>query len=387
MRRALPSGVEVPLAGFYATLFGAVGIIAPYLSPWLASGGFSPTEIGTLLAASTIAKIVAANLWGLAADRAERRAPVLRASAAAGALAFVVVAVADGFWSMLLGLVVFALAWNGTSHQADALTLAHLEGRGERYGPIRLWGSIGFVVTAAGGGWALERLGAGATPLLVMALLAVVVLAGLRIPEPAPRPPASDTTPGLGAALRRPEVVGLLVASALMQASHGPFYVFFSIYLGELGHRPVMVGALWAVGVIAEIVLFACLPRLLARVGLRTMLLASLWLAAGRWLITGLAGEWLVALVLAQVLHAATFGAYHAAAVQRVQALFGPSRAARGQALYSSLGFGVGGAVGAWGAGASWSSAGGATAAWLGAAVAAALGAVVLARAMPAPTR
>ena len=142
-----------------------------------------------------------------------------------------------------------------------------------------------------------------------------------------------------------------------MQLSHGPYYTFLSIHLEALGYSRGVIGLLWALGVVAEIILFLVMARVLARFSLRAILAASFLLAAVRWLLLGYFAEHLAVLLLAQLMHAATFGSFHVAAVHFVQRSFGSHQQGQGQALYATLA-GVGGALGALYAGYSWNSLG-----------------------------
>ena len=145
-----------------------------------------------------------------------------------------------------------------------------------------------------------------------------------------------------------------LAACFLMQASHGPYYTFYSIYMQEHHYSLEWIGSLWALGVIAEIIAFLFMHRLVPKFGVRNLLLISLALATVRWIITALFPENLLLMLLAQILHAATFGIYHAAAIQLIHHHFSGRHQGKGQALYSSLSFGAGGAVGSLYAGYSW---------------------------------
>jgi PPP family 3-phenylpropionic acid transporter len=143
-----------------------------------------------------------------------------------------------------------------------------------------------------------------------------------------------------------------------MQASHGPYYAFYSIFMKDHGYSETLIGQLWALGVLAEVGLFVIMHHLLDRLGARRVLIASLGLAALRWVIIGYFADSLVAVLLAQLLHAATFGTFHAAAIHLVHHYFRGRHEGRGQALYSSVSFGAGGAVGSLIAGYAWATLG-----------------------------
>jgi PPP family 3-phenylpropionic acid transporter len=147
--------------------------------------------------------------------------------------------------------------------------------------------------------------------------------------------------------LGRPIVLSLLGVCFLMQASHGPYYAFFTLYLEDSGYSRAVIGQLWALGVAAEIVVFLLMPRWLPRYGARRLLLAATALTTLRWLLIAGYAAHLPVIIFAQTLHAASFGLYHAVAIYLVHVLFTGIHQGRGQALYSSISFGAGGAVGA----------------------------------------
>src|SRR5690606_36114556 len=157
---------------------------------------------------------------------------------------------------------------------------------------------------------------------------------------------AARSSEGLWALLKKPAAISFLLGGFLLQMSHGPYYTFFTIYLDELGFSRIASGSLWALGVIAEVVLFLFMHRLLQRFSLRTLLAASIALAALRWLLIGSGITSWPLLIVAQCLHAASFGSFHAAAIAWVHQSF-RGHAGQGQALYSSVGFGAGWAAGA----------------------------------------
>jgi PPP family 3-phenylpropionic acid transporter len=152
----------------------------------------------------------------------------------------------------------------------------------------------------------------------------------------------------------RPPVLAFLVTCFLMQASHGPYYTFYSILLERFGYTKSVIGMLWAFGVVCEIGLFMVIQPILARVELRHILLASFFLAAVRWLLIGWNPENLAILINAQILHAASFGAFHAGAIQLVYRFFRGRHQHRGQAVYGSASFGLGGAFGSLYSGYAW---------------------------------
>ncbi len=333
-------------------------------------------------------RIVAPSLWGWVADRRGRPEIVVRHAAAASALIFALVFLDSGYWWLAGVTVAYQLFWSGVLPQFEAVTLAHLArdarpapgaARGEalgtsRYPRVRLWGSIGFVATALAVGELLERHPSVVAPLVVWVLIVACAAWALTLPA-TPAPARSGRAGSLAALSARPDAIVFLAACALMQASHGPYYVFYSIHLKALGYTEGTIGALWALGVVAEIVLFAVMPRLF-RAPASTLLVAAFALTALRWAaIAWLSGS-LAALALAQLLHAVSFGLHHAVAISLVHRLFPARLQGRGQALYAGIGYGVGGVLGGLGAGYAWTALG-ARGSWLAASALAACGVLV----------
>ena len=333
------------LSGFYLFYFASLGALVPYWSLYLQSLDFSVTRIGQLIAILMATKIVAPNVWGWIADHTGYRMAIVRVASLLAAIAFVGVFVTDSFWWMALVMTVFSFFWNAALPQFEATTMNHLGADTHRYSGIRLWGSVGFIIAVAGLGPLLDRYGTGLLPLVLMALFAGIWLSSLLVPESAAGHLPLGQAP-LRNVLKRPAVLALLGVCFLVQASHGPYYAFFSIYLGSHGYSTAAIGQLWALGVVAEIMVFLLMPRLLPRFGARRLLLWAVGLTSLRWLLIAAYADNGLIITLAQTLHAASFGLYHAVLIYLVHALFTGAHQGRGQALYSSLSFGAGGAAG-----------------------------------------
>ena len=342
------------LSGFYFWYFTALGAFLPYWSLYLASLNFSAAEIGQLMALVAGTKVVAPNIWGWLADRTGADLRLIRWAGFATVLAFAALPWRAGFWWLFWITLAFSFFWNACLPLFEALTLRQLAGQVERYSQIRVWGSIGFILAVMLLGSALshDRVTLAQLPIVVGLLLGCEWLASLVIPNRGA--PASRHGDRFVRTLWRREVVAFFAVVMLLQASHGPYYVFFSIYLEERGFDPEQIGQFWVLGVLAEIALFVSAPRLLRRYTLRRILLASLLLGVLRWLLIGWAVENVALLCLAQLLHGATFGATHAVGIQLTQSYFSGRHRNKGQALYSSASFGLGGALGSLLSGEAW---------------------------------
>ncbi len=345
------------LSGFYLFYFATLGALLPYWGLYLKSIGFDAQDIGTLFAIIMSTKIIAPNIWGWIADHSGHRMMIIRIASFISACAFAGVFVHHSFWWLALVMSVYSFFWNASLPQFEATTMNHLGDSTHRYSSIRLWGSIGFILSVVSLGQALEYYDTAILPPVLLVLLAGIWGASLIVPERAAGHLRLDHE-SLRNILRRPVVVALLVVCFLMQASHGPYYTFFSIYLEDQGYSRTVIGQLWALGVIAEIVVFLFMYRLLPRFGVRKLLLASLALTTLRWLLIAWFVQDVPVIVLAQSFHAASFGIYHAVAISLIHRFFTGRHQGKGQALYSSLSFGAGGAIGSLYSGYTWVSIG-----------------------------
>jgi MFS transporter, PPP family, 3-phenylpropionic acid transporter len=358
------------LSAYYLFYFAALGALVPYWGLFLQSRGFDALAVGQLMAILAITKVIAPMLWGHLVDRSGQRMPLVRQASLGAILVFGVVFIADGFWAMAAAMTLFSFFWNASLPQVEAVTFNHLGARVSRYALVRVWGSVGFILVVGVLGFQLEQAPLSIVPVWVLTLYVGVWISSLWIPD-CPSATTSGPAPSLRGLLRRPEVLAFLAACFLMQLSHGTYYAFYSIHLKEAGYSTGAVGALWMLGVGAEVLVFLVMHRLLERFGARRVLIVSLALAVVRWLLIGACVEFVAIQVFAQCLHAATFGTFHAAAIHMVHHYFPGPTQGRGQAIYNSLSFGAGGALGSLIGGLVWTTPGPFAAFGVGAAAAA----------------
>jgi PPP family 3-phenylpropionic acid transporter len=333
------------LSGFYLFYFASLGALLPFWGLYLQARGFTPADIGELMAVIMVTKLIAPNIWGWIADHTGLRMPIVRLASLLSALCFVGVFFAEGFWWLALVMMLFSFFWNASLPQFEAVTMSHLKERIQHYSRIRLWGSIGFILSVSLLGFLLDQRGVELVPMVVLLLYIGIFLISLVVPEKSAAHPEEEQG-SIIRVLRRPKVLALLLVTFLMQASHSTYFAFYSIYMEAIGYSSSAIGELWALGVIAEVVIFLFMHNLLQRWGARRVLIASLAIAVVRWILVGLTPENLPLVLLAQLMHAATFGTYHAAAIHLIHHYFVGRHQGRGQALYSSVSFGAGGALG-----------------------------------------
>ena len=341
------------LAGFYFFYFAVLGALVPYWGLYLKSIGFTPVDIGSLMAVLMLSRIIAPNVWAYIADHRDDRMRVVRVASFLTVLLFAGVFAGTGFWWLALVMLAFSFFWHASLPLIEVQVMHHTRHKPGAYGRVRLWGSLGFIASVAALGPVLDAAGPWWILPALIALMAGIWVYSLTLPESEMAGHMEHAGPFMKVVLR-PEVFAFLVACLLMQVSHGPYYTFYSIYLEDHGYTKTVIGLLWAYAVLAEIGVFLVMPRILVQVSVRTVLMVSFALAAARWLMIGYFPDSLAWLVLAQTLHAASFGTFHAAGMQMVYKFFVGKHQHRGQAVYSTVAFGVGGAVGSYYSGHTW---------------------------------
>jgi PPP family 3-phenylpropionic acid transporter len=332
-------------AVFLFTYYAYAGTFATFAALYFAARGMSVPQIGVLLSLIPVMRIVGPNLWGWVADHTQQRARVLRMTAVAALAVFIGIFFAHTFAQFFIVMVAVNLFTSAQAPLSEALMLSDMRGDLTNYGKVRLWGSVGFIVAVTAGGYFLDWFGVGSLLWFCVALLVTVLAASLRIRD-VPHPPAAHDTPRLLHVLRRPEVATFFLSAALMIGAHMALYSFYSLYLERAGYSKRVIGIMWALGVVAEVVFFYFQARVFARFGARRIMMAAFGVTVLRFAITGAAPGLLWVLVLAQLLHAATFAAHQSASVLTMQRWFAGPLQASGQALYMSLAYGIGGTLG-----------------------------------------
>jgi len=345
------------LSSFYFFYFAYLGAFAPFFALYLNSVGSSAVEIGMLMALPQLSRIVAPHLWGWLADHSGRRIGIVRLSGTAGTLAFLGVFAGDSFTLLFCVLLAMTFFWSAALPLVEATTLTRLGDEIARYGRIRVWGSVGFIAAVVAVGYLLDFAHPRVLLWVVLGLMTCMLLLSFAVAE-APVAAHSDDALPVWQIVRKPAVIALVVASALLAAAHGPYYTFYTIHLVDHGYSKSLAGWLWALGVVCEIGIFIWMSRLYRAYTLRQILVASTLLAALRFVVIGWGADSVVLLLAAQTLHAASFGSFHAAAIGVVHKLFRGRHQARGQAIYGSLAYGFGGTIGGLASGYAWSGLG-----------------------------
>ena len=332
------------LSAFYFVYFASLGVLMPYWSLYLKSLDFDAQAIGTLIAIVPATKIFAPYLCGWIADRSRHPLWVVRLTSLFAVVSFAGVFFGSGFWWLALVLLCFSVFWNSALPVFEATTLNHLGDSAHSYSSVRLWGSLGFILLVVLLGERVEVAGIEGVPVVMLVMLTAIFAVSIFVPERLNR--VNEEQGSIMHVIRQPVVLAFLLVCFLMLLSHGPYYTFYSIYLEDQGYSRSLIGLLWAVGVIAEIVVFLLMFRLLPQFGARRLLLLALLLTALRWSLIGFFVDNLAMLFVAQLFHAFSFGMFHAVSISLVHRFFQGRHQGRGQALYASISFGAGGAIG-----------------------------------------
>ena len=330
---------------FFFAYYGYVGVFSPYASLYFAGRGVSAVQIGVLMSLLQVMRIFGPNLWGWVADHTGQRVRVLQVTSLAAALAFCGMFYGQTFWAFFFVMVIVNLFTSAQGPLSEALMLSAMRGDLTHYGRLRLWGSVGFIVAVMTAGQLLDWYGVDWMPAIALALLLMVSAVTLRMRE-VPVVAHAHETPLVRQLLRRRAVIAFFSSTFLMVAAHASLYVYYSLYLAQIGYSKTVIGLMWSLGVVAEIVFFFYQAPLFRRFGVKNLMIASLAIGVLRFLMIGFGAQSLVLLLIAQVLHAATFGVHHSASVATLQRWFSGALQARGQALFISISYGLGGSLG-----------------------------------------
>ena len=334
-----PKHNALRLAAFYAAFFVVIGVIQQFWPLWLAAQQLDAAEIGVVLAVGVGAKIIGLPVAAHVADRSgERRRPMVLL-AWLSVLSFALFALTRTFWPIVLVSLLFFSLWPPVMSLGESVTLMAARAGGFEYGRVRLWGSLSYIAVALAAGAILVRVPADAVYGMVLAGVALTAIVCLAVPDLRARPSRIHRLP-VAALLRQRRMVLLLTGCGLVQGSHAVYYAFGTLHWQAAGYSEALIGSLWALGVICEVVLFACGAAAVRRCGAVGLMVIAGLAATVRWLGTGLT-EWLPALLVLQTLHAFSFGAAHLGAMHWISRNVDPALSATAQSLYSAVVFGL----------------------------------------------
>jgi PPP family 3-phenylpropionic acid transporter len=285
------------------------GVHMPFFPVWLDARGLDAREIGLVLALPMIVRVLTVPFIAREVDRRN----ALQLAILTASLASVTIYAALGFASsavvITVGFIAASIAFTPIMPLTEAYALHELPRRGRAYGPVRLWGSVSFIVATIGAGILADLIAPGQLIWAIVAMLAVNALGATLLPPTEPHPPAEET-PRASGLLREKAFIAVIAAAGLIQASHATFYGFSTLDWKSSGFGGVTIGALWSIGVVAEIVLFALSARLPPYLGPANLLLIGALAGLVRWTAMATMPDfWMLPLL--QCLHALSYGATH----------------------------------------------------------------------------
>lgn len=371
------SRLFVRLSSTYFWYFSVIGLVTPFLAVFLDDKGFTSLAIGEIIAIVTATRIIGPALWAVIADKTGKQLSIIRLGSLLACLSFSLLFVSNSYWPITFSLALFTLFWTAVLPQLEVMTLNSIRRSAKIYSRIRLWGSLGFIALAVVGGEVMIRFSSQAFTYLGLTILLALYGSTLLLKQPKIHLSQTKSKVSILAKITDKAFVVFFFSGMLLQASFGPYYGFFALYLRDLTYPGYAVGLLISIGVVAEIGIFIYAGILYKYFSIKTLLIFSIFITGIRWYLVGQFGHYAWLLAISQLFHAASFGLYHGASIQFIQQHFDPNQQSRGQAVYIGGVFGLGGAIGAYVAGALWLDGAGAQLAYNVAAATACLGAFI----------
>ena len=332
---------------FFFLYFAYVGLVSPYASLFFLERGFSVIEIAVLMSMLQITRIIGPFSWGWLSDYLSNRIGIIRFSACLAAIVFLCIYFLQSYigffvWMFVLHTILSSLMPLGESATIHALYKDNSFDK--RYGRLRLWGSIGFIAMVLAAGELFQRNSIELYPIVGTIVLLALALITFCLHEP--KMERRKMVKGeLMVVLFNPNVRWFLVSGFFMIFAHAALYVFYSLYLADLGYDKFQIGLFWALGVLAEVVFFYFQSKVLSRLDAEVILQAAFGIGVIRFVLIAFLPITSV-LIVAQIMHAGTFAAHHSAATKLLQRWFTGPLQARGQALMATISYGLGGTLG-----------------------------------------
>lgn len=332
---------------FFFFYFAYVGLVSPYASLFFLDRGFSVIEIAVLMSMLQITRIIGPFSWGWLSDYLSNRIGILRFCTCLAAIVFLFIFALQSYVSFFIWMFILHTILSSLIPLSESATIHALfkdNSFDKRYGRLRLWGSIGFIVMVLFAGELFQRTSIELYPyvgIFVFILLAMTTF-GMHEPKVERRKMVKGE---LLVILFNPDVRWFLLSGFFMIFAHAALYVFYSLYLSDLGYDKFQIGLFWAIGVLAEVVFFYFQSKVLSRVDAEVVLQGTFMVGVIRFILIAFAPITSV-LILAQLMHAGTFAAHHSAANKLLQRWFTGPVQARGQALMATISYGLGGTLG-----------------------------------------
>jgi len=342
--------LAIRLSVFYAAVFLIVGSYSSFLPLWLSAAGLNETRISLIYALPVMLRPVFTTGLSFFADRSGHHVRLLKILAWGALLSVAILPFSAGFATIFVAFTLFALFWTTVIPLTEAVALAAARSGSADYGRVRLWGSLSYIAVILAGGAAVQTFGPPAALWLFLSAAASVVVAAQFLPDMrAVNGSATHASAiavptirlaDLAALARLPVLWMFLAATSAVQATHAVYYIFGTIHWTSSGIAPSVIGALWSIGVVAEVALFAYAAQVARRIGPVQLILIGGLAAFVRWSLTSFDPP-LAVLFGLQLLHGLTFGATHLGAMQFIIRAFPAHMAATAQGLNASFSAGL----------------------------------------------
>ncbi len=327
------------LGSQYFLYFGVMGVFLPFFNLYCYHLGFSGWQIGTLSAVRSITLVVFSLLWGALADRYRARRPIYIGCHLISTIIWGAYLLTTEFTVMVAITVLYGIFYSPLISFLEAFAMDVLGDDKRRYGRLRVWGSVSFIGTVLIMGRVIDI--ASIRIVLVLILAGSAALAALS--PSTPRQQMTPITPQTGELkpFLAPRISLFLVSAFLMLVSHGAYYGFFSIHLENLGYGSTLIGICWALASISEILVMIGSGAIFSRFSLERVLMLTFFAATARWLVLGLSSS-IAAILLSQLLHALTYGAFHVASILYIDRASPETSKTVGQAVNNAVTYGLG---------------------------------------------
>jgi MFS transporter, PPP family, 3-phenylpropionic acid transporter len=335
-----PAGrLKLLIRAQYFLYFGVMGIYLPYFNLYLYHIKLSGFQIGVLSALRSVLLVLFPVLWGMLADRFQARRAIYVSCNIASAVIWSLYLCTTRFEWLVMITLGYGIFFSPIISFLEAITMDALGKEKQRYGQTRAWGSIAFIAVVISVGGVIDAYPVGTILPLILAggLIQSMVSLGAPSVRTARRQGLARDT---GQLISLKSVV-FLTCAFLMLLSHGAYYGFFSIHLEKLGFDKTFIGISWAVASAAEIIVMIYSGRLFKRFPLETVMVFSFSIAAMRWFLLAFVDSGPVILIT-QVLHAFTYGAFHMSSILYVDALSSEASKTLGQAVNNAVSYGLG---------------------------------------------
>jgi PPP family 3-phenylpropionic acid transporter len=320
-----------------------LGITLPYFNLYCYHIGLDGTQIGILSAIKSLLVIFSPVIWGTAADKYQIRRPLYIGCSIANSIVWAGYLFTEDFAWMFLITFISGIFFAPIISFLEAFTMDILGAEKKSYGRIRAWGSISFIVVVIGMGQLLDRYSVSVIIWLICIGAALQSLLSFMLPRVVIA--KEKFWVSQWKAFFNRQVLLFLLCAFMMLVSHGTYYGFFSIHLETLGFDKSFIGLCWGLASTAEILVMIGSRKLFRRFSLETVLILSFIVATVRWSLLYAFHSWWV-ILLTQVMHAATYGAFHMASILYVDQLAPKHNKTLGQAINNAVTYGLGLMVG-----------------------------------------